>query len=230
LPRPERFDLPIWYRTIVYNFILIMANTGMRTIEARNLRWRDVDARIDKQGRQFCCLKVPISEALKRVPVPRRASPLLRAQLRLAQPAPHDAVCRTLPDFGIVSPLTTQLSWTHVVEVPPLKTADARLFYRGEAANRQLATRELRRMIDCKAFEHKENANAQLTEASVIALDTFKDPQSGVPERRLFSALHADMTNASMLNAKSLHSTSNCLCRRNSESAPTQARVSSPLR
>ena len=29
-----------WYRTIVYNFILIMANTGMRTIEARNLRWR----------------------------------------------------------------------------------------------------------------------------------------------------------------------------------------------
>ena len=25
-----------WYRTIVYNFILIMANTGMRTIEARN--------------------------------------------------------------------------------------------------------------------------------------------------------------------------------------------------
>jgi integrase len=58
LPRPERFDLPIWYRTIVYNFILIMANTGMRTIEARNLRWRDVDARIDKQGRQFCCLNV----------------------------------------------------------------------------------------------------------------------------------------------------------------------------
>jgi integrase len=47
-----------WYRTIIYNFILVMANTGMRTIEARNLRWRDVDARIDKQGRQFCCLNV----------------------------------------------------------------------------------------------------------------------------------------------------------------------------
>jgi hypothetical protein len=28
--------------SIVYNFILIMANTGMRTIGARNLRWRDV--------------------------------------------------------------------------------------------------------------------------------------------------------------------------------------------
>ena len=80
------------------------------------------------------------------------------------------------PDFGIVSALTTQLSWSHVVEVLPLKTAQARLFYLGEAANRQLATRELRRMIDRKAFERKEIANAQLTEASAIALDTFKDP------------------------------------------------------
>ncbi len=31
-------------------------------------------------------------------------------------------------------------------------------------------------MIDRKAFERKEIANTQLTEASAIALDTFKDP------------------------------------------------------
>jgi integrase len=30
----------------------------MRTIEARKLRWRDVDLRIDKQGRRFCCLNL----------------------------------------------------------------------------------------------------------------------------------------------------------------------------
>jgi predicted nuclease of restriction endonuclease-like (RecB) superfamily len=63
-----------------------------------------------------------------------------------------------------------------LTDVLPLKTAEARLFYLGEAANRQLAIRELRRMIDRKAFERKEIANAQLTEASAIALDTFKDP------------------------------------------------------
>jgi predicted nuclease of restriction endonuclease-like (RecB) superfamily len=80
------------------------------------------------------------------------------------------------PDFGIVSPLATQLSWSHVVEVLALKTPEARLFYLGEAATRQLGKRELRRMIDRKAFERKEIANAQLTEASAIALDTFKDP------------------------------------------------------
>jgi len=49
------------------------------------------------------------------------------------------------PDFGIVSALTTQLRWSHVVEVLPLKTTEARLFYLSEAANRQLATRGLRR-------------------------------------------------------------------------------------
>jgi predicted nuclease of restriction endonuclease-like (RecB) superfamily len=80
------------------------------------------------------------------------------------------------PEFEIVSTLSTQLSWGHIVDVLPLKTAEARLFYLGEAANRQLAIRELRRMIDRKAFERKEIANAQLTEASAIALDTFKDP------------------------------------------------------
>jgi integrase len=31
-----------WYREMVYNFILVMCNTGMRPPEAKNLRWRDV--------------------------------------------------------------------------------------------------------------------------------------------------------------------------------------------
>ena len=48
----------VWYRTMAYNFMLIMANTGMRTIEASNLRWRDIDIRTDKHGRPFVCLNV----------------------------------------------------------------------------------------------------------------------------------------------------------------------------
>ena len=43
----------IWYRTMAYNFMLVMTNTGMRPPEARNLRWRDFDVRKDKHGRQF---------------------------------------------------------------------------------------------------------------------------------------------------------------------------------
>ena len=47
-----------WYRTIAYNFVLIMCNTGMRTSEAKNLRWRDVSVKTDKEGRKFVILSV----------------------------------------------------------------------------------------------------------------------------------------------------------------------------
>jgi integrase len=42
-----------WSRTMFYNFMLIMTNTGMRPPEAKNLRWRDIgDVRRDRYGRQ----------------------------------------------------------------------------------------------------------------------------------------------------------------------------------
>lgn len=58
IPEEGQTDLTIWYRKITYNFMLIMANTGMRTMEARNLRWRDMDIRKDAQGRDFVVLNV----------------------------------------------------------------------------------------------------------------------------------------------------------------------------
>jgi integrase len=47
-----------WYRTMAYNFLLIMCNTGMRPPEAKNLLWQDVDIRGDKQGRKLVVLRV----------------------------------------------------------------------------------------------------------------------------------------------------------------------------
>jgi integrase len=47
-----------WYRTMAYNFVLIMTNTGMRPSEARNLCWRDADLRTDPQGRRFVVMNV----------------------------------------------------------------------------------------------------------------------------------------------------------------------------
>ncbi len=47
-----------WFRTVAYNFVLIMCNTGMRPSEAKNLRWRDVEVKTDKEGRKFVVLSV----------------------------------------------------------------------------------------------------------------------------------------------------------------------------
>jgi integrase len=56
--KEARNDLGTWYRTVAYNFILIMCNTGMRPSEAKNLRWRDVSVQTDKEGRKFVRLSV----------------------------------------------------------------------------------------------------------------------------------------------------------------------------
>ncbi|WP_300530157.1 site-specific integrase [Maricaulis sp.] len=47
-----------WYRAVCYNFILIMANTGMRPAEAKNLRWRDITDAKDKDGQSILVIYV----------------------------------------------------------------------------------------------------------------------------------------------------------------------------
>lgn len=47
-----------WCRTVAYNFVLIMCNTGMRPSEAKNLCWRDVETRKDRDERSFVVLSV----------------------------------------------------------------------------------------------------------------------------------------------------------------------------
>ena len=56
--KKARTPVQTWYRTIAYNFILVMCNTGMRPTEAKNLLWRDVAIREDGQGRKFVVLHV----------------------------------------------------------------------------------------------------------------------------------------------------------------------------
>ena len=79
-------------------------------------------------------------------------------------------------DFEIVSSLPTQLSWTHIVEILPLKTQEAKLFYMNEAARGLVSTRQLREMISRKAYERKEIANSQITDAARVPFNAFKDP------------------------------------------------------
>ena len=79
-------------------------------------------------------------------------------------------------DFEIVSTLSTQLSWSHIVELLPLKTTESKLFYAQEVAERRLNIQELRRQISRKTYERREIANNKLTDESSVPFNVFKDP------------------------------------------------------
>ncbi|MDR0284636.1 MAG: PDDEXK nuclease domain-containing protein [Propionibacteriaceae bacterium] len=83
---------------------------------------------------------------------------------------------RLFPDVEIVSTLSTQLSWSHILELLPITDDQARLFYAREAATNHLGVRELRGVIDRKAYERREIADSRIAPGSALPLDTFKDP------------------------------------------------------
>ncbi|MCL2765915.1 MAG: PDDEXK nuclease domain-containing protein [Treponema sp.] len=79
-------------------------------------------------------------------------------------------------DAKTVKDLLMCLSWSHICELIRIKDETARVFYAKDAVLRQLGVRELRNQISRKAFERTEIANTQLTEATVVPFNVFKDP------------------------------------------------------
>ena len=79
-------------------------------------------------------------------------------------------------DLSIVATLSPQLSWSHIIELLPLKSDEARLFYAQDAVNRRLNVRDLRKQISRKAYERREIANTALSEQSAVPFNAFKDP------------------------------------------------------
>jgi predicted nuclease of restriction endonuclease-like (RecB) superfamily len=68
---------------------------------------------------------------------------------------------QTFPQPEIVATLSRQLSWSHFVNLLPLKTETARQFYASQAAVNTWSVRELRHQIERKAFERTELASLQ---------------------------------------------------------------------
>jgi predicted nuclease of restriction endonuclease-like (RecB) superfamily len=86
---------------------------------------------------------------------------------------------QAFPDAEIVATLSRQLSWSHVVDLLPLKTADARRFYAQQCGEQRWSVRELRRQIDRKAFERTAiaSAQAQVQQQDInTPAQVFKDP------------------------------------------------------
>jgi predicted nuclease of restriction endonuclease-like (RecB) superfamily len=91
----------------------------------------------------------------------------LRRMMRFAQ---------KFSDFEIVTTFSSQLSYSHFIELLPLKTDEARMFYANESAQRRFGIKELRRQISRKAYERREIANTRVSEESQIPFNMFKDP------------------------------------------------------
>jgi predicted nuclease of restriction endonuclease-like (RecB) superfamily len=79
-------------------------------------------------------------------------------------------------DIDTVKTLSGKLSWSHFVELLPLKKQEAKLFYAQESANKGLGVRELRKQILTKTFERTDIANLQNSSNHPAIHNNFKDP------------------------------------------------------
>ncbi|MCD1116693.1 PDDEXK nuclease domain-containing protein [Chryseobacterium turcicum] len=104
-------------------------------------------------------------------------------------------------ELEIVSPLATQLSWSHFTELLPLKTYEAKLFYAQLSIEGKFGKRELRKQIASKAFERTEIVNIQVTQNENFPINTFKDPylldflglQNGYLEKDVETAILSEL-------------------------------------
>lgn len=84
------------------------------------------------------------------------------------------------PEPENVASLMRQLSWTHFLQLIPLKTEQSRKFYAQQCAEQRWSVRELRQQIERKAFERTEIASAQVPGLPTAEGESpslvFKDP------------------------------------------------------
>ena len=172
--------LAITQDTIIplYNDIAVLLENGKRKIvqQANNelvlLFWR-IGARINKEilgseRAEYGKFIVPtLSQYLQQYHGTAFNERNLRCMMQFAE---------QFPTHEIVNSLNSQLSWTHIRELLRLESIEAKRFYANEAAKHLLSVRGLRRLIERKAYERKEIANAQLTDESLVPFDSFKDP------------------------------------------------------
>ncbi len=79
-------------------------------------------------------------------------------------------------DLEIVSTLSTQLSWSHFVELLPIQKDEAKLFYAQKSAEANWGVRELRNQKEKKLYERTIVANNQLPTQIQETANMFKDP------------------------------------------------------
>jgi len=79
-------------------------------------------------------------------------------------------------NFEIVTTLSSQLSWSHFVELFKLKSKEARHFYAQKIGEEKWSVRHTRHQIERKAYERRTIANSQFPSTDTNQAAIFKDP------------------------------------------------------
>lgn len=98
-----------WYRTVTYNFILIMCNTGMRPGEAKNLRWRDIMPAQDRDGRDIVVLFVQGKGKSRKLVAPKSVGDYLERIRAIAKATGPDDFVFTITTGAPTKTLYQQL-------------------------------------------------------------------------------------------------------------------------
>lgn len=77
---------------------------------------------------------------------------------------------------NILPPLVAKLTWSHFIELFPLKSIESKMYYAHNAIEQNWGKRELRNQISRKAFERNEIASIQVASEQPEIQNTFKDP------------------------------------------------------
>lgn len=80
------------------------------------------------------------------------------------------------PDFEKVSPLAAQLSWSHDMELLPIKNTPAKYYYIGKINDERWSRNTLKMQIQRKSFERNQIANLQTKTDLQDLQNTFKAP------------------------------------------------------
>ena len=83
---------------------------------------------------------------------------------------------QVFPEFEKLTPLVTQLSWTHFIILLPIKDKAERDFYAHKAVEEHWSKRHLQHQIERKVYQRKEIAQVQAEDHSEALSATFKDP------------------------------------------------------
>lgn len=87
---------------------------------------------------------------------------------------------QAFPDLENVASLMRHLSWTHFLQLLPVREEAARWYYAQQTVAEGWSVRELRRQIEWKSYERSEIAASRLPPATARTESTsaviFKDP------------------------------------------------------